>query len=52
MEGVAFDPGCHKPTSRAMTVLELVDGEFVERARKQVSQIPDVGDGNPCAGDG
>ncbi len=50
MEGVAFDATCHKPTSRAMSILELVNGKFVERERKQVSEIPDVGDGNPCAG--
>lgn len=52
MQGVAFSSTCHKPTGRAMSILELVNGKFIERARKQVVEIPDVGDGNPCAGGG
>lgn len=48
MQGVAFTKTCHKPTQRAMAILELVDGKFVLRDVVQVKEIPDIGDNNPC----
>jgi branched-chain amino acid transport system substrate-binding protein len=50
MEGVAFTSTCHKPTHRVTSILELQNGQFVQVDRRAVSEIPDVGDNNPCAG--
>lgn len=42
--------GCHKPTKMPLPFVEVTNGEFKFVENHSVSEIPDVGDGNGCAG--
>jgi branched-chain amino acid transport system substrate-binding protein len=42
--------GCHKPTKMPLSFVQVTNGQFKFLETYSASQIPDVGDGNGCAG--
>jgi branched-chain amino acid transport system substrate-binding protein len=45
-----FSNACHKILDYPMTVIGLANGGMTNLGQQRVAQIPDIGDGNTCAG--
>lgn len=47
---VRFTPECHRPQPARHVVVEYTNGKGRQLAIRDVTEIPDIGDSNPCAG--